>query len=128
MNKEERKQILIDMMNESQKDGLYDVYPGLLRYDEGKWIVYTSWYNDMWSEGIPLHPNEHRAWMHEYQMAEFPIQGKKVNYYIEHGDGVAYAVTDIKQPKTPSIESKLDIILQEIEKIKWMIRDLDSKA
>jgi hypothetical protein len=65
--------------------------------------------------------------MHQYQMADFPTQGKKVDYQIEYSDGIAYAVTDIKESKTPSIQSKLDIILQEIEKIKWMIRDLDSK-
>ena len=128
MNKEERKQILIDMINESQKDGLYDIYPGLLTYDEGKWIMYTVCDNGLWSEGIPLHPNEHRAWMHEYQMAEFPIHGKKIDYQIEYGDGVAYAVTDIKEPKSLTIESKLDLILEEIGKIKWMIRDLDSKS
>jgi hypothetical protein len=52
MNKEEQKQILIDIMNEDQKDGLYDM----------------------------------------------------------------------------SIQSKLDLILEEIEKIKWMIRDLDSRV
>ena len=52
MNKEEQKQILIDIMNEDQKDGLYDI----------------------------------------------------------------------------SIQSKLDLILEEIEKIKWMIRDLDSRV
>ena len=128
MDKEERKQILIDMMNESQKDGLYDVYPGLLRYDEGNWIVYTVYYNGAWSDGIPLHPNEHRCWMHQYLMADFPIQGKKVNYYIEYSDGIAYAITDLKKPNTSTIGSKLDLILEEIDKIKWMIRDLDSKV
>lgn len=128
MNKEERKQILIDMMNESQKDGLYEVHPGLLRYDEGNWIVYTVYYDGLWSDGIPLHPNEHRSWMHEYQMADFPVHGKKVNYKIEYGDGIAYAVTDIKEPKILTIESKLDLILEEIDNIKWMIRDLDSKV
>ena len=52
MDKEEQKQILIDMMNQDQKGGLYNM----------------------------------------------------------------------------SIESKLDLILEEIDKIKWMIRDLDSKV
>jgi hypothetical protein len=52
MNKEEQKQILIDTMNQDQKDGLYDM----------------------------------------------------------------------------SIQSKLDLILEEIDKIKWMIRDLDSRV
>lgn len=52
MDKEQQKQILIDIMNEDQKDGLYDM----------------------------------------------------------------------------SIQSKLDLILEEIEKIKWMIRDLDSRV
>jgi hypothetical protein len=60
-------------------------------------------------------------------MADFPTQGKKVDYYIEYDEGVAYAVTDIKKSKTTSIESKLDMILEEIGKIKWIIRDLDSK-
>ncbi len=110
---------------EENKNG--EVLPGILRYDEGKWIVYTSWYNDMWSNGIPLHPNECRSWMHQYQMGNFTTQGKKVDYQIEYSDGIAYAVTDIKEHKTTSIESKLDMILEEIGKIKWMIRDLDSK-
>jgi hypothetical protein len=61
-------------------------------------------------------------------MADFPTQGKKVDYQIEYIDGIAYAVTDIKEHKTTSIESKLDMILEEIGKIKWMIRDLDSKS
>jgi len=52
MDKEQQKQILIDIMNEDQKDGLYDI----------------------------------------------------------------------------SIQSKLDLILEEIDKIKWMIRDLDSRV
>jgi len=52
MDKEQQKQILIDIMNEDQKDGLYDM----------------------------------------------------------------------------SIQSKLDLILEEIDKIKWMIRDLDSRV
>jgi hypothetical protein len=128
MNKEERKQILIDMMNESQKDGLYEVFPGFLRYMDGEWTVYTVYYNGLWSKGIPLHPNEHRAWMHEYQMANFPTHGKEVNYQIEYGDGVAYAVTDLKKPNTSTIGSKLDLILEEIDKIKWMLRDLDSRV
>jgi hypothetical protein len=128
MNKEQQKQILIDMMNESQKDGLYDVYPGLLTYDEGKWIMYTVCYNNIWSKGIPLHPSEHRTWMHQYQMADFPVNGKEVNYQIEYGDGVPYAVTDLKKPNTSTIGSKLDLILEEIDKIKWMLRDLDSKV
>jgi hypothetical protein len=127
MDKEEQKQILIDIMNEDQKDGLYEVHSGLLRYDEGQWTVYTACYGGVWSKGIPLHPNEHIAWMQEYQMADFPIHGKKVNYQIGYGDGVAYAVTDIKERKTLSIESKLDLILEEIGKIKWMIRDMDNR-
>ena len=52
MDKEQQKQILIDIMNEDQKDGLYDM----------------------------------------------------------------------------SIQSKLDLILEEIDKIKWMLRDLDSRV
>jgi len=128
MKKEERKQILIDTMNQDQKDGLYEVHPGLLRYDEGNWIVYTVYYDGLWSKGIPLHPNEHRSWMHQYQMADFPTHGKEVNYQIEYGDGVAYAVTDLKKPNTLTIGSKLDLILEEIDKIKWMIRDLDSRV
>jgi hypothetical protein len=130
MNKKEQKQILIDMMNQDQKDGLYEVLPGLLRYDEGKWVVYTVYYGGLWSDGIPLHPNEHRAWIHQLQIGNFSTtQGKKVDYQIEYSDGIAYAVTlrDIKEHKTTSIESKLDMILEEIGKIKWMIRDLDSK-
>jgi hypothetical protein len=127
MDKEEQKLILIDMMNQDQQDGLYEVHPGLLRYDEGEWVVYTVYYDGLWSDGIRLHPNECRYWMHQYQMADFPTQGKKVDYQIEYSDGIAYAVTDIKECKTTSIESKLDMILEEIGKIKWMIRDLDSK-
>jgi hypothetical protein len=133
MDKEEQKQILIDTMNQDQQDGLYEVHPGLLRYDEGEWVFYTVYYDGLWSDGIRLHPNEHRAWIHQLQIGNFSTtQGKKVDYQIEYIDGIAYAVTlrDNKQllHKTPSIESKLDIILQEIEKIKWMIRDLDSKV
>jgi hypothetical protein len=129
MNKEEQKQILIDMMNQDQQDGLYEVLPGLLRYDEGEWVVYTVYYDGLWSDGIRLHPNEHRAWIHQLQMGNFSTtEGKKVDYQIEYNDEIAYAITlrDIKQYKTTSIESKLDMILKEIGKIKWMIRDLDS--
>jgi hypothetical protein len=124
----QEKAILIDMMNQDQQDGLYEVRPGLLRYMNGEWTMYTICCNGLWSDGIPLHPNEHRSWMHEYQMANFPTHGKKVNYQIEYGDGVAYAVTDLKKPNISTIGSKLDLILEEIDKIKWMIRDLDSKV
>jgi hypothetical protein len=131
MNKEKQKQILIDMMNQDKQDGLYEVHPGLLRYDEGEWVVYTVYYDSLWSDGIRLHPNEHRAWIHQLQIGNFSTtEGKKVDYQIEYIDGIAYAITlkDIKQYKTTSIESKLDMILEEIDKTKWMIRDLDSKV
>jgi hypothetical protein len=101
---------------------------GVLRYDEGEWIMYTSWYNGMRSNPVPLHPNERRSWMHQYQMVGFPTLGKKVAYKIVESDGVTYAVTDVTKFRTSSVESMLDIILQEIESIKWMIRDLDSKV
>lgn len=128
MDKEQQKQILIDIMNEDQKDGLYEIRPGLLTYDEGKWTMYTVCHNGLWSEGIPLHPNEHRIWMHKYQMGEVPTQGKKIDYQVEYGTGVVYAITDLKKPNTSTIGSKLDLILEEIDKIKWMLRDLDSRV
>lgn len=114
---------------EENKNG--EVHPGLLRYDEGEWVVYTVYYDGLWSDSIPLYPNEHRAWMHQLQIGNFSTtQGKKVDYQIDYSDGIDYAVTlrDIKEHKTPSIQSKLDMILEEIGKIKWMIRDLDSKV
>jgi hypothetical protein len=130
MNKEEQKQILIDMMNQDQKDGLYDIREGLLNFGyDGKFYVYATYYNGIWSDGYELHPNEHRDWMHKKQMGEFNNGGKNVLYKIVHGDGVPYASLDIRsENKTETLGSKLDLILEEIDKIKWMIRDLDSRV